>query len=118
MKNIFKTLLLTLVTFSMSYGQVTTSAINGVISAQVNPRLNEQTEPLVGATVEAVHIPSGTSYGTSTDIDGTYIIPGMRVGGPYIITVSYVGYTTKTQSDVILNLGTTKTLNFILLESN
>ena len=118
MKNIFRTLLLTFMTFSMSYAQVTTSAITGVVTTPSVPTSDPKGEVLVGATIEAVHLPSGTSYGTSTDIDGTYRIPGMRVGGPYTITVSYVGYATKTQSNVILNLGTTKTLNFSLVESS
>ena len=107
MKNIFKTLLLSLITLTIGYGQVTTSAISGTIKDASN-------EVLVGATVEAVHLPSGTSYGTSTDVDGSYRISGMRIGGPYKVTVSYVGYATKTQSNVILNLGTTANLNYSL----
>lgn len=107
MKNIFKTLLFTFATLTISYGQVTTSAISGTIKDASN-------EVLIGATIEAVHLPSGTSYGTSTDVDGTYRISGMRIGGPYSITVSYVGYATKTQSNVILNLGSTANLSYSL----
>jgi len=107
MKNIFKTLLLSLATLTIGYGQVTTSAISGTIKDASN-------EVLIGATIEAVHLPSGTSYGTSTDVDGSYRIPGMRIGGPYRVTVSYVGYATKTQSNIILNLGTTANLNYSL----
>jgi len=107
MKNIFKTLLLSLATLTIGYGQVTTSAISGTIKDASN-------EMLIGATIEAVHLPSGTSYGTSTDVDGSYRIPGMRIGGPYRVTVSYVGYATKTQSNIILNLGTTTNLNYSL----
>ena len=107
MKNIFKTLILSLATLTIGYGQVTTSAISGTIRDASN-------EVLIGATIEAVHLPSGTSYGTSTDVDGTYKISGMRIGGPYSVTVSYVGYATKTQSNVILNLGTTANLSYSL----
>jgi hypothetical protein len=107
MKNIFKTLLLSLATLTIGYGQVTTSAISGIIKDASN-------DVLIGATIEAVHLPSGTSYGTSTDVDGSYRIPGMRIGGPYRVTVSYVGYATKTQSNIILNLGTTANLNYSL----
>lgn len=107
MKNIFKTLVLSLATLTIGYGQVTTSAISGTVK-------DASSEVLIGATIEAVHLPSGTSYGTSTDVDGTYRISGMRIGGPYSITVSYVGYATKTQSNVILNLGSTATLNYSL----
>ena len=107
MKNIFKTLILLLATLTIGYGQVTTSAISGTIRDASN-------EVLIGATIEAVHLPSGTSYGTSTDVDGTYRISGMRIGGHYSVTVSYVGYATKTQSNVILNLGTTANLSYSL----
>lgn len=107
MKNIFKTLILSLATLTIGYGQVTTSAISGTIRDASN-------EVLIGATIEAVHLPSGTSYGTSTDVDGTYRISGMRIGGPYSVTVSYVGYATKTQSNVILNLGSTANLSYSL----
>ena len=107
MKNIFKTLILSLATLTIGYGQVTTSAISGTIRDASN-------EVLIGATIEAVHLPSGTSYGTSTDVDGLYRISGMRIGGPYKVTVSYVGYATKTQSNVILNLGTTANLSYSL----
>ena len=107
MKNIFKTLLLSFATLTIGYGQVTTSALSGTIKDASN-------EVLIGATIEAVHLPSGTSYGTSTDVDGSYRISGMRIGGPYKVTVSYVGYATKTQSNVILNLGTTANLNYSL----
>jgi hypothetical protein len=62
MKNIFKTLILSLATLTIGYGQVTTSAISGTIKDASN-------EVLIGATIEAVHLPSGTSYGTSTDVD-------------------------------------------------
>ena len=107
MKNIFKTLILLLATLTIGYGQVTTSAISGTIRDASN-------EVLIGATIEAVHLPSGTSYGTSTDVDGTYRISGMRIGGPYSVTVSYVGYATKNQSNIILNLGTTANLSYSL----
>ena len=107
MKNIFKTLILSLATLTIGYGQVTTSAISGTIRDASN-------EVLIGATIEAVHLPSGTSYGTSTDVDGLYRISGMRIGGPYSVTVSYVGYATKNQTNIILNLGTTANLSYSL----
>ena len=63
--------------------QVTTSAINGLV-------LDDNKEPVIGATVTAVHEPSGTLYGTVTNMDGRYTIQGMRTGGPYKVEVSYV----------------------------
>ena len=55
--------------------QVTTSAVSGQV-------IDENQEPVIGATVVAVHEPSGTMYGAVTNIDGRYTIQGMRTGGP------------------------------------
>ncbi|MFT7428775.1 MAG: hypothetical protein ACI9IZ_001264, partial [Nonlabens sp.] len=66
--------------------QVTTSSING----RIMETIDTAQEPLLGATIVALHGPTGTNYGTSTDIEGYYRISNMRVGGPYTITISYV----------------------------
>ena len=55
--------------------QVTTSAISGKVT-------DEQSETVIGATIIAVHEPSGTQYGAITNVDGRYTIQGMRTGGP------------------------------------
>ena len=65
------------------YAQVTTGAITGVVT-------NEQQQPVAGASVIAIHVPSGTTYEATTRADGRFTIPGMRVGGPYSVTVAYV----------------------------
>ena len=78
--------------------QVTTANINGEI-------VDNTGEPLIGATVMAKHTPSGTVYGTTTRDDGRYSLPNLRIGGPYTIEVSYVGYETISQSDIYLKLG-------------
>jgi Carboxypeptidase regulatory-like domain len=89
--------------------QVTTSALTGVIT-------DTKGESLIGANVVAIHTPSGTMYGTSTDIDGSYRIPGMRIGGPYKITVTYTGYAEQVKEGVFLSLGTATNENFKLAE--
>lgn len=94
---------------SVAFAQVTTSGMNGRISASNG-------DNLPGATVIAVHTPSGTQYGTTTDMEGYYRIPNMRVGGPYTITVSYVGYKTVTYTNVTLNLGQTFRYSTVLTE--
>ncbi len=86
---------------------VTTSSINGIVTDSLG-------EPLIAATVLAVHVPSGTQYGATTRDDGRFSIPGMRVGGPYTVTVSYVGYEKKQKENIYLNLGIAKDLNFVL----
>ncbi|UFH57041.1 carboxypeptidase regulatory-like domain-containing protein [Spirosoma sp. KNUC1025] len=84
--------------------QVTTSSIAGVIS-------DENGNGLPGATVVAVHLPTGTPYGVTTRSEGQYNIPNMRVGGPYQITITYVGYQTETIDNVSLSLGQKLPLN-------
>lgn len=72
-----------------------------------------------GATILAVHSPSGTRYTTTTDFDGSYRISNMRVGGPYKIEISYIGFKTFQENEAFLQLGESKTLKVILVsESN
>lgn len=84
--------------------QVTTSAVSGQV-------IDENQEPVIGATVVAVHEPSGTMYGAVTNIDGRYTIQGMRTGGPYKIEITYVGYKKSTYTGLYLELGNTLSLN-------
>ena len=84
--------------------QVTTSAISGKV-------LDETKAPVIGATVVAIHEPSGTLYGAVTNVDGRYTIQGMRTGGPYKIEISYVGYNKTTYTGISLELGNTLSLN-------
>jgi Carboxypeptidase regulatory-like domain len=85
--------------------QVTSSSIGGVISDK------KSGETLIGASVIAVHTPSGTRYGSVTNENGRFFLPAVRVGGPYKITVSFVGYKEQSQEGVYANLGTTATVN-------
>ena len=84
--------------------QITTSALSGKVTTQ------DAKEEGIGATVQAVHVPSGTRYATVTNIDGRFTIQGMRTGGPYTVTISYVGYTTQVVKDVTLQLAETYNL--------
>lgn len=88
---------------------VTTASISGAVTTQAG-------EPLPGANIVAVHEPSGTVYGTISRIDGRYNLVGLRVGGPYVITVSYVGYAQQRVTNVYLTLGQNLTLDFKLTE--
>lgn len=78
--------------------QVTTSSITGYVK-------NSSGEPLDGATITAVHVPSGTKYVTISKKDGNFTIPNTRIGGPYNITVEFVGYQPAKLEGVTLNLG-------------
>jgi hypothetical protein len=110
MKKIGKFLLLMVVTL-LSFGvhaQETTSEIQGIVL--------DGKQSIPGATVVAVHQPTGTKYGTTTRIDGRYNLPNLKIGGPYVVTVSFVGFKTETQSDITLLLGQTHKSNFTLKE--
>jgi len=85
------------------FAQITTSSITGTVRGDNN-------ELLDGATVIATHIPSGTRYTTLTR-NGEFTIPNMRVGGPYTIQISYVGYDVDKQDDVQLRLAESYVIN-------
>ena len=91
--------------------QITNSALTGKVSMQ------DTKEEVIGATVQAIHDPSGTKYAAITNVDGRFNIQGMRNGGPYTITISYIGYETKTFKDIYLQLGETYNLNVWLSEN-
>ncbi len=93
---------------ALSFGQgTTTSGINGRV-------VDENGEPLPGATIVAVHVPTGSQFGGITDEKGYFRIPNMNVGGPYKVTVSYVGYQPYTKEGIYLTLGQTYRLNVTL----
>ena len=90
--------------------QVTTSSINGKVVADG--------EEVIGATVTAKHVPSGTVYNAVTNINGRYTIQGMRVGGPYEVTISYLGFRTEEIKNVQLALGEASTFNVTMQEDS
>lgn len=91
----------------------------GVTTASMSGRITDggTGEELIGANVVAVHVPSGTTYGNSTDINGFFRLPNMRVGGPYKVTISYTGYETSEDAGIYLALGQTYQLNTNLSEA-
>src|SRR5450759_3804923 len=110
-KRLFSLLTLLFVTVVMFGQATTTSGINGRI---VDP----SGKPLPGATIIAVHVPSGTQYGALTNGDGLFSIQGMRPGGPYTIDVTFIGYSKKSVSDIALNLGESFVINTSLEEAS
>jgi hypothetical protein len=89
---------------------VTTGSMTGVV-------LDPNKQPVGGAEVIAIHLPSGTSYESVTRGDGRFFIPAMRVGGPYSVTVSYGGgggtaFSPQTREDITVNLGVAAELSF------
>lgn len=90
--------------------QVTTSALRGHVTGSA--------DPLVAATVSAVHTPSGTKYNALTDADGNFFINNMRVGGPYTVTVTYIGYNDHVTDGINLVLGETFVMKVNMSESS
>jgi hypothetical protein len=109
LKNLLAVFLLVVSTgLAMSQG-VTTSGITGTVT-------EANGQPLPGANVVATHLPSGTRYGAVSNVEGKYSIPGMRVGGPYRVSVSFIGFATQDIDGLILSLGTFSNVNVSLKE--
>jgi outer membrane receptor protein involved in Fe transport len=89
---------------------VTTGGVDGVVT-------NAAALPLVGVTVTAVHVPSGTTYQTTSRSGGVFTIGGMRVGGPYTVTATILGHQQGTQEGVDVILGQSARLTFALTET-
>ncbi len=90
---------------------VTTAAISGIVT-------DDKGEGIPGANIIAVHTPSGTQYGTVTRVDGRYNFPNVRVGGPYTVTASFVGYNEQKKEGINLALAQDFTIDFNLKEAS
>ena len=89
---------------------VTTAALNGTVS-------DASGAGLPGATVLAIHEPSGTRYGIATRSDGQYNLRNLRVGGPYTVTVSFVGFQTEERAGIQLALSQDLTVDVTLSDA-
>ena len=88
--------------------QITTSSISGVVVDDANMELE-------GANVVAVHVPTGTTYGVVTNQEGRFNIVNMRVGGPYTVSISYIGFNEQNFEDIFLTLGKSETISFAMI---
>jgi hypothetical protein len=86
--------------------QNTTAAIGGRV-------VDAGGQPVVGATVNILHTESRSVSNTTTDADGRYAARGLRVGGPYTITISKGGQVDKREG-VVLALAETLSLDVTL----
>ncbi|MBU2445165.1 MAG: carboxypeptidase regulatory-like domain-containing protein [Bacteroidetes bacterium] len=103
-------IIFSLVTCTNLFGQgITTAAIYGTVA---DPNGN----PLVGANVVALHVPTGTIYGTTTRANGDYNLPNLRVGGPYTLTFSFIGYLKQEQVGLNLQLSQSLRQDFVASE--
>lgn len=111
LKRILPLLILIMAIPTMVMAQITTSSMTGMIK-------NATEEPLVGATITATHQPTGTKYVTTSRSGGSFTINNMRVGGPYIVEISFVGFVTDRQEDLYLKLAEPFLLNASLKSSS
>jgi hypothetical protein len=91
----------------------------GVTTASMSGRITDNKKQGVpGATVVVVHQPSGSKYGTATQDDGSFNLPNLRIGGPYTIEITAVGYNTVKEEGVMLSLGQNLALNYEMREES
>lgn len=109
MKNIYLAFAALLVSaFAFSQG-VTTANMQGVVS-------DASGAPLLGANIVATHTPSGTVYGSISNEEGRFYLPNIRIGGPYKVVVSYVGFQERTFEGITLGLGQSYNLKVLMEE--
>ena len=77
---------------------VTTATVTGIVTDSA------AATPVGGATIVAVHVPSGTQYRAVARSGGAYTLPNVRVGGPYRLTATFIGFEPRSAEDVFLNL--------------
>lgn len=94
-----------------SKAQVTTGTITGSVKDAKN-------EALTGATIEAIHEPSGSVYRTVSGKGGVFTIPSLRIGGPYKLTISFVGFKSEEYTDLYVQLGDPTKINVLLSDNN
>ncbi len=99
-----------LMSFNLLNAQVTTSSMSG--------KVDDGNEPVLGASVIATHVPSGTTYGTVTNTDGRFNIDGMRTGGPYKVEIKSIGYGNFVRENLFLQLGESYIVNAHMTESD
>src|SRR3954468_408530 len=87
--------------------QVTTSTISGTVSGTDG-------KPLSDATVHIAFENAGINKLIITQSNGTYLVPNMRVGGPYKVTVTFTGYQEKSEDNIQLDLGQNTSVDFKL----
>ena len=90
----------------LAFGQETTSEIQGIVK-------NGKTV-VPGATIKATHLPTGTSYSVTSRSDGRYNLSNLKIGGPYLITITNVGYKEQQKENIFLTLGQAYNADFSL----
>jgi hypothetical protein len=90
---------------------VTTASMKGFV-------VDQKGNPLFAVTVLATHLPTGTEYGSITFANGHFTFLNMKIGGPYSVRVSSVGYKTVVVNNLYLELGKTSVIKVVLKETS
>ena len=114
MQRMTKVLLAIAVVCALLVGVQSASAQNVTTGTLVGVVMDAQKAVLPGATVVAVHGPTGTSYETVTQADGRFTMLAVRVGGPYKVTVTMAGFKTQEESGIQVALGESHSVEFVL----
>jgi len=91
---------------AISQNITTSGAIGRVQDADGNP--------IAGATVTLVHVPTGTTKKVTTDADGRYAAQGLRAGGPFTVYADKEGLNEVEQDNVYLQLGQPSAINLTM----
>ncbi|HET6602735.1 MAG TPA: carboxypeptidase regulatory-like domain-containing protein [Xanthomonadaceae bacterium] len=106
-KRLAAALALVLATATPAYAQNTAAGLSGRVTTEAG-------EPIANAVVIIVHTPSGTTARATTDASGRYNARGLRVGGPYTVTVTREGFQGESSENVSLLLGEVAQVSFDL----
>jgi len=96
-----------LATLPAAFAQSTSAGVGGQVFSSAD-------QPLAGASVSIIHVESGTVSRVLSDANGRYAARGLRVGGPYTITISKPGEGTGREEHLYLNLNQVSTVNMRL----
>lgn len=98
LKKIFLFIALVFLSAAIVQAQVTTSSASGTVKGLNN-------EALIGASVEMIHVPTGTKYSTITKAGGNFSLQNLNPGGPYTLEVTNVGYEAYKLTEINIPLG-------------
>lgn len=112
MRNFYKLLLALAVLITQTVtAQETTATINGSVT-------DAKGQPIAGASITIKHEPTGFSTGTESNSKGIFVVPNLKSGGPYTITISFTGFKPEVLEKLMLNLGNNPDLNIILRQDD
>ena len=100
----------TFITFSINSSEVLAEQTTGIIRGSVT---DESGNPVSGASVQITHIPSGSKSSTSSGNSGAFYSRGLRLGGPFKVTVTKSGQSS-VRNNIFTRLGSESSLSFSL----